>query len=277
MLAEHVCACGARVGGDRPTEQRVNSKWGPIEIVRCAVCGLAQTREFPDEAQLAQLYAGDAIYGPPLAGGFENGLAKSAHVIEELRTYKRAPAEVLEIGCNAGYGLETFARAGYRVTGIEANPGCRQYIEAQLKHRVVASLDELPAEPKLDVVYMSHVLEHVPDPVAMLVALKQRCNRDALLYIKVPNYAGLHARFISRGAWSGFIPHQHLWYFEKASLAQIARRAGLLLLDTHTRGFSTSQHPFPPRRWFTRAVGQLERVLDAGEELVGVYSCVPAS
>lgn len=65
---------------------------------------------------------------------------------------------------------------------------------------------------------MSHVLEHLPDPSGYLLKLSNIINKDGMLFIEVPNEAGMlirrYIKYNSRN--SG-----HLYFYSKETLLQL--------------------------------------------------------
>lgn len=96
----------------------------------------------------------------------------------------KAGQRVLEIG--AGLGTNLLAIKDFaKVTAVEpsafAREQCRkQSIEAH------ASLDELNADERFDVVLLRHVIEHVPEPRALLIQAKSRIASGGKLIVAVP-------------------------------------------------------------------------------------------
>ena len=76
-----------------------------------------------------------------------------------------------------------------------------------------------------DLVTAFHVLEHVPDPVAMLRRMLAWLAPGGLAVVEVPNAGGAGARLFGR-AWSGLDLPRHLWHFSPATLGVAVERAG---------------------------------------------------
>jgi SAM-dependent methyltransferase len=75
------------------------------------------------------------------------------------------------------------------------------------------------------VVTAFHVLEHVPDPVAVLRRALAWLAPGGLLIIEVPNAGGLGAAIFGQ-AWSGLELPRHLSHFSPETLARAVERAG---------------------------------------------------
>jgi len=96
----------------------------------------------------------------------------------------------LDIGCSAGSLLVRFKDAyACQSTGIE--PGVAYQNHAKNRGLTVyPTLDETKAteELRFDLVSMAHVLEHLPDPVGYLTALREDVlDPDGHLLLEVPN------------------------------------------------------------------------------------------
>ncbi|HKB23770.1 MAG TPA: class I SAM-dependent methyltransferase, partial [Methylomirabilota bacterium] len=81
------------------------------------------------------------------------------------------------------------------------------------------------APARFDVVTAFHVLEHVPDPVAVLRRMLGWLAPGGLLIVEVPNAGGLGATLFG-GAWSGLELPRHLSHFTPVTLERAVRLAG---------------------------------------------------
>ena len=93
---------------------------------------------------------------------------------------KIAGARILDVGCGGGIFSEYLAAAGAKVTGIDAN---RDLIEVARLHAYDSNLDiryecvtveDLvtdDTEEKFDIITCMELLEHVPDPKLMDIAV----------------------------------------------------------------------------------------------------------
>ncbi|MBN1909738.1 MAG: class I SAM-dependent methyltransferase [Pirellulales bacterium] len=98
-----------------------------------------------------------------------------------------APMRVLDVGCGRGELLGLLARDGLVVTGVDPEPDC---VAMSSRHGacVTGSVEEaadLFQPGQFDVIVLSHVLEHLPDPVGVLRTL--RAMNAAAYVFAVPN------------------------------------------------------------------------------------------
>lgn len=103
----------------------------------------------------------------------------------------RAGEKVLEVGCGAGHVLEQFA--GGARTGIDLSPGMLQRTRRRLGASVAltrASAERLPfPEGAFDVVVCTEVLEHTPDPAAVIRELVRVAGPAGRVVVSIPNEA----------------------------------------------------------------------------------------
>lgn len=133
-------------------------------------------------------------------------------------------ARVLDVGCGMGGTLVAFKFDGCTTVGCD-------WGEAFTRRGRSLGLDvrtggfETVADEKFDLIILSHVLEHVTDPVAFAAELRNLLADDGVLHIELP---GIHN--IARG-YDGdlltYLQNAHLWHFTQATLAATLDRAGL--------------------------------------------------
>lgn len=268
----HPCACGTWVGNEVDPEYVVASPWGLVQIQRCPSCRLAQSAQFPTREEQTTLYEGNQIYRPLPEEQFQKVKDSGQHVVCDLQKLSLTSGRILEVGCNVGYSLVLFRQHGFDVTGVEKNVACAEYARDRHRLRVFDDLSEIPLGERFQIVYLSHLVEHVVDINEFMRTLRRLLVSDSILYIKVPNYGSIFAKYILRNRWHAFIPRQHVWYFEKLTLTQTFSRHGYMPVRVYTRAFAndgTSLHPF--KRLARQLLGPVEKMLDCGQEIVGIY------
>jgi SAM-dependent methyltransferase len=148
---------------------------------------------------------------------------KADHVVA---LHPASPAVVCEVGCGDGALLSELAGRGYgrEHVGYEVSPEAAR-IATQRAELHVASFDgeHLPeADGAFDLGVLSHVLEHVPDPVALLRETARVCRE---VVVEVPLEDNLSARRPAKVAEAQRIGH--IQRFSRGDLHRVARDAGL--------------------------------------------------
>lgn len=143
---------------------------------------------------------------------------------------------MLDFGCGEGFALDFFQKRGWDVLGLDySNFGCTRFnphlLDKVIKGDVYEKATELIRDKiRFDVVWLKHVLEHVPDPLEALYICNQLTNDDGVLMIEVPNDFSvvqlhlLQANRINKPFWIS-LP-DHLSYFNKEGLINICKEAG---------------------------------------------------
>jgi SAM-dependent methyltransferase len=214
-------------------------------IWRCLRCGLGRTDPRPSDPYAAEAALGDVPLSDEEARSSSNKITFTSPWAEEIARaliVERVPKEVLDIGCGEGDLVAILQGQGFVASGIELRPRAVRSARQSRKLPVeVGSIDSFLGNPRfVGTIVLSHVLEHLPDPVEAIRALGQH---TAALVVAVPN--SLSARALvewanSPGAFA-YAPHEHVWQMTPTAVARLYQRAGLRL--TYLRC-----HPLRPRR-----------------------------
>lgn len=146
-------------------------------------------------------------------------------------------AQVLEIGCAAGYfaaGLTEQSIAG-ACDGIEPQPEAAQLARGRLRQVWNGTLETVAGEVpwrQYDLVVMADVLEHLADPWAALRLLAQQTGDACKLALSVPNvrHYKVVLPLLFRGEFRyqdyGIMDRTHLHFFTKSSLTETLWECG---------------------------------------------------
>src|SRR4051812_49014922 len=135
-------------------------------------------------------------------------LAVPAFVLDQLRDLARSLAGYrttgrwLDIGCGSGTLLRAAGAEGWEATGTEIAPAVVEAMRAQgLDARLGLTQDlDLPSGG-FDVVSAIEVLEHVPDPDALIAQAARLLRPGGALYVTTPHGRGLSGRLLGTD-WS---------------------------------------------------------------------------
>ena len=153
---------------------------------------------------------------------------QSDHLLRYLPKLDGRPKSVLDIGCGSG-GWLSFARdAGWIAHGADPDRSAVRVAQSQgLDVRVGDINAWTDVAGRMDAVTMSHVIEHVHDPFAVLTKAFKLLRPGGQLYVETPNIdAGSHAAFGAN--WRGLETPRHLVIFNQQSLMDILHRAGFI-------------------------------------------------
>lgn len=145
---------------------------------------------------------------------------------------------ILDVGCGPGDNARVLGRRGYAVWGLTDSVEEAAVARAFCVDVWVGDVEVMPlpkAEP-FDVLFMSHVLEHLVEPAAALTRLAPLVASDGLVVAAVPNMAHWSARLrVLRGDWSrddtGLFDRTHLHFWSYETGAQIFAHTPFDLLE----------------------------------------------
>ena len=143
----------------------------------------------------------------------------------------RGQGRFLDVGCGSGGDLVYQRQCGLRVAGVEMNAAAAEQARTVHGLDVRAGTLETSGLPdgSFDVIHMSHVFEHVPNPAAALDAMRRLLDADGLVILKVPNAAGRSAKRYGR-CWLGFDLPRHLCHFTPDSISRLLKRHGFSVI-----------------------------------------------
>jgi SAM-dependent methyltransferase len=165
----------------------------------------------------------------------------------------RATNRLLEVGCGQGLFLTQARTAGWSTVGVEILPSLVQVARATHGLEVVqGELSSAGFEPdSFDVVYMNEVIEHVVDPVELMVEVRRILAPGGVAVLRTGSAESWSARFRGGGWWYyHFCPHGHIRFFGPRSARALARAAGFEGVTTHTQGFAFLDGSETRGRWY---------------------------
>ncbi len=144
---------------------------------------------------------------------------------------------MLDIGCGAGLLLEAFSDNSQSLVGYETDKVMAEYASSHLGAKAIvkcAHFDPgiIPVN-RFDMISMSHVLEHIPDPSKFLNQLRCWLKPGGHIFLEVPNDPLDCVRWQVEKSIKGLA---HISFFTPTSLRIHAENAGLDALKISTYG-----------------------------------------
>jgi len=245
---------------------------GPFPLARCPACSHAF---LSDDADLQEALAG--AYEHDYAGHRDDPVFAAnlrGELAERIVPRVSPPAKVLDVGCGNGTFLEAATAAGFAARGLEVSDAgvarCRERgLDAQ-----VGELADIEAGC-FDLVTFWDVLEHVPDPQALLLEARRVLRPGGWVLVKSPwvsdRALGVSAR-IPRLVPSLLQAPKHRHYFRPRSLEAALRAAGFAHLQWFpAAGLRGDRRPSSPLRRARKALrrGLLKVVGDGNVYAMG--------
>ena len=217
-----------------------------FDIIACTSCGFRHAVPLPEPESLVEAYS-ERYYTEEkptfIAYAAEDQAWGQLVQNDRLEIFaaRLGPARrrLLDIGCGPGFFLKTAQEQGWQTKGIEPSRQAAAHAKS-LGIDIVEGFfgpETAPCLGRFDAVHLNNVLEHLPDPIAVLTLARDLLEPGGLLCINVPNdfsplqIAGQKAA--GAGPWWIAPPH-HLNYFDFDSAARLLERLGFAVAERTT-------------------------------------------
>ncbi len=170
---------------------------------------------------------------------------------------KRPPGRrprVLDIGCGSGEWLSVARLAGWEAVGADPDPIAVSQGRAKAFDVRDGGAEAWQDQPgSFDAVTLSHVIEHVHDPLKTLSTAFDLLRPGGQLFIETPNMEAFGHEVFGRD-WRGLEPPRHLVLFTRSSLTAALTAAGYRKLRYRRRP--------SPAAWITMQSARIAAGLD---------------
>jgi 2-polyprenyl-3-methyl-5-hydroxy-6-metoxy-1,4-benzoquinol methylase len=199
-------------------------------IADCVQCGLAYVSPRLTEAALREEYNTQRASGTPYyLSTFREDVTTCDRRMALVERFRGA-GDLLDLGCGPGTLLKAADTRGWKGVGVDLNDTSAAYARS---HGLQVHTGRFP-HPELeghtfDAVVMSDFIEHVPDPLDVLVRVRELLRPGGVTFLSTPDAGSLVARLMGR-RWLHMKPREHLTYFNRATLRRLLETAGFEVL-----------------------------------------------
>jgi SAM-dependent methyltransferase len=207
---------------------------GAFSHCRCLDCGLIYQCPRPGAGAFAAIYPEEyAPYQPAAVtpASVHPDLRAACRLIDRLQP---GGGELLDVGCGPGNFLLALRLLLPQWRGAGVEPGAHAARSARQRGLDVeqAWLESARlAERAWDAVTLWNVLEHLPDPLEALVAIRRLLRPSGVLYLAVPMADSWDARVLGP-YWMGWELPRHFVVFSRDTLRALLGRAGFAIVAT---------------------------------------------
>jgi 2-polyprenyl-3-methyl-5-hydroxy-6-metoxy-1,4-benzoquinol methylase len=144
-----------------------------------------------------------------------------------------AGSSILDVGSASGYFGERLSGKGYYVIGVEQDEAAASIASAFYDEFIVADVEAgLRLSRKFDVIVLADILEHLRQPLKVLVHLRDLLSSTGRFVISVPNVANIYVRLsllFGRFEYAdrGILDETHLRFFTLNSACALVQKAAL--------------------------------------------------
>lgn len=215
------------------------------DVVECTNCGHFMSAHEMDVSEMYSSEYVDSTYGSKgIDATFQRIISlppeKSDNIgrckrvdgfcrrhFSDKRTFNPSPS-ILDVGSGLCVFLHQMKALGWSGIALDPDSRATQHAEDVVGvESICGDFFDLDVSRRFDVITFNKVLEHVPDPVAMLAKAREILADDGIIYVEIPD-GDLAARD-GKGREEFFVEHLHV--FSLLSTAMVCERAGFDVLN----------------------------------------------
>ena len=174
--------------------------------------------------------------------------------IDMLQYVPENAKRILDVGCAAGNFGALIKRnfENIEVWGIDINEESIEQAAGKIEKAIAGPIseviDQLPDEG-FDAIFFNDVLEHMPDPYSVLVAMKSKLAKDGIIATSIPNvrYFRNLTHVLFEKDWKyvdeGILDRTHLRFFTRKSILRMFDELGFEVISCNGIGNTKSKRP----------------------------------
>ncbi|MBZ0198630.1 MAG: glycosyltransferase [Ignavibacteriaceae bacterium] len=229
------------------------------DIVKCSNCGMVYLKERPNQKWMENYYKTVYAVDDPAAAvtvavpaDVKQLDTKKEYIAAQRRSlFEEAVAQygnsiegktLVDIGCGWGGLLYNARKYGLKVIGYEFTQHnvnfARNVLNLDVRQAQFAD-SNLPPN-SVDIVTMSHVLEHVPDPVKLVKKINEVLTPGGIFFCVVPNFYSLCSAYLGE-KWAWLDRDWHYTQFTVDSITNLFVKSGFVVekLTTQSGDFGS--------------------------------------
>ena len=146
--------------------------------------------------------------------------------IKYVKKFLTENSKVLEIGSGHGETLIELEKLNFQTIGVEPDLKNVEHLRKTLKKSKIiqSTIENLDIDQKFDFIWMSHVFEHLSDPVSFLNNIKKSMKKNCFLFIEVPNVT-------KKNDYRTFTIVPHAYNYSGLALQNILQKASYKIIS----------------------------------------------
>jgi len=198
-------------------------------IVKCDTCGLVRSDPITTNEELTRLYKQSTFDYQAETDNLKRTYGRYLHRLDHLGATKGA---LLEIGCGNGFFLEEALNQGYQfVNGVEPSRLAIDRATPNIKEKIHCGMMEvgLFKTESFDIVCLFQVIDHLPDPGAVLNECFHLLRKGGLLLAINHNVSAFSTTILKER--SPIIDIEHTYLFSPTTMRRICEQSGYLVRE----------------------------------------------
>ena len=208
-----------------------------FSLARCPSCCTIFVLDPPVDT--SEVYGEGYFTGGNDHGGYmdydaEKDATRSTFVrsLDRIEEACHSKGRMLDVGAASGYFLDIARERGWQVEGIDIAPSARaEALKKGIEVRTGVLEAGVYPTNSFEAVTAFDVVEHVPNPKALLTAMQNILKPGGVLFGSTPDAASNFARLMGK-RWHLLCPPEHLTVFSDQSLRRALAETGFEVLWT---------------------------------------------
>jgi 2-polyprenyl-3-methyl-5-hydroxy-6-metoxy-1,4-benzoquinol methylase len=204
------------------------------------------------------------------------GIKAEQFQLSRMYLNKVKPCRLLEIGCGSSEFLSHMQIAGWEVEGIDFDAKAVENLREKYGINIhLGSLESVQyPDNSFDAIAMNHVIEHIPNPVALLQECYRILKPGGYLVAVTPNINSWgHQKFGAN--WRGLETPRHIHIFSQTTLRESANKSGFKKIETWTvasRSLSIFNGSFDIQKFGYHSMNKPDNQLHILKSLIFCYT-----
>lgn len=209
-----------------------------FDVVRCGGCGTLFLHPLPEDGIARAVYSREYFAGATRGHGYIDYDADKEAMRTVFEKHVRnfedklgAKGKIFDVGAATGFFMKIAEARGWRTEGIDISEYAAERGRKDGLNIKAGTLEraELPRNT-YDVVTMWDVIEHMSNPSADLLRVREMLRSNGLLAINTPDSGSLYAKILG-SRWHLFVPPEHIWYFNRRSISKLLEKNGFEVVE----------------------------------------------
>lgn len=154
-------------------------------------------------------------------------ISQSIKILKNICSINPYVECLLDIGCGPGFLLNEANKRAIYTVGIEPSISLVKYARENFNVRVFRGyLDKDVVKRikiKFDAIVISHVIEHIVNPINFLYLVSKLLKRGGVLYIETPNIESWLA-FSEKEDFTFLTPPEHVYLYSKKGITRLVQK-----------------------------------------------------
>jgi len=211
------------------------------EVIECEMCEFKHIIPFIDAVKQEKFYT-EEFYQEEKKDYIQGHLGDDEwwaigynelyNFFEKSFRYK-SRRKILDIGSGPGFFLKVGKARGWDVTGIEPGQPVYEFSKNELNLNIINeffSRETYQNYGNFDVIHLHNVLEHITNPIDMLIMAEKILLPKGLICVTSPNdfnpLQDIAVEYLGKKHW-WVVPNHHVNYFDVKSLKNLFTNQGL--------------------------------------------------